>query len=223
MPKLNHRSAFAADAAFMKRIEAQQSSAAHTNPKTLTGASVTPPRQNVSNRAQKIAQRNTESRFDSITFDEITVSLTATFTGAALLGLNMMLRMHDAKGTQLKATWRKRVEALTYENRNVQKLWVEASKFPLIVEEVYVTAENMTLDSESVCAGCKPIIDAFVRCGWIPDDSTQYLAHPIPYTFRGSRPGVVITFRPAPEPYGLICKSTIAAANAIKPLPGLKP
>lgn len=221
MRKANHRSAYAADAAFMKRLEAQQSRRETINPNGQAGAAPAPPQRSKANeRVQKVKQRNMESRFDSVVFDERTGSLTVTFTGATLLGLNMMLRMHDAQATGLKATWKKRVEALTYENKDLQNLWLKAASFPLIVEEVYVTAERITLDSESVCAACKPIIDSFVRCGWIPDDNTRYLAHPIPYTFRGANPGVVITFRPAPELFGLICISTMAAAHAITPLPG---
>ena len=221
MPKPNHRSAYAADAAFMKRVEAQQRKSAPSSKSDEAGAAVAPPpRSSARTRAHKVKQRNMESRFDSVLFDEQTGSLTVTFTGAALLGLNMMLRMHDAEATGLKATWKKRVEALTYENRELQAPWMKAAKFPLIVEEVYVTAERMTLDAEGVCAACKPIIDSFVRCGWIPDDNTRYLAHPIPYTFRGTNPGVVITFRPAPQPFGLISTSTIDAAKAIRPYPG---
>ncbi len=224
MPKPNHRSAFASNAAFMKRIESQierptVGSFMNQEHPSLPSEPVTKKVSKAGLRAKKVVAQNMESRFDRVRLDEATGVLVATFTGAALLGLNIMLRMHDAQGTSLKNTWFKRVQALTYDNHEVFSKWRDTVNFPLIVEEVYVTAESTPLDSESVCAACKPIIDSFVRCGWLPDDSTRYISHPIPYTFRGANSGVIITLRPSPEAHGLISATTIEAAHDIGQLP----
>jgi hypothetical protein len=134
-----------------------------------------------------------------------------------LLSLNIMLRMHDAKGTGLKRTWQKRVEALMLENRQVFEQWRLSATYPIVIEEVYITGESCLLDNEAVCAACKPIIDAFVSYGFIPDDSPKYVAHPIPFTERGRFPGLLIRFRPSPRAWGLIDDKTILHARAMTP------
>lgn len=218
----NHRAAFANDPRFMARVAAQlgepkQVSRQKLPGKTVEEPSATPKKSAATRRAEKVAEINKESRFDSLHFDPDSGVLTAVLSGAALLGLNPMLRMHDAKASKLKATWRKRIEALRYENPQVYDSWRKAARFPLIVEEVYITAESSCLDSEAVCAGCKPIIDAFVREGFLPDDDLTHIAHPIPYTRRGRNPGIVICFRPSPTPWGLVNSATIEAAEKIPP------
>ncbi len=221
MSKGNHRAAFANDPRFMARIAAQAGEATPLNRQKLAPAKVEEPatkqKSASTKRAEKVAEQNKESRFDSLHYSPEDGVLTAVLAGAAILGLNPMLRMHDAKASKLKQTWRKRIEALMYENRPTYDAWRESARFPLIVEQVYITAESACLDTEAVCAGCKPIVDAFVRAGFLPDDDTKHIAHPIPYTRRGANSGIVICFRPAPAPWGLVNSATMAVADKIPP------
>jgi len=93
--------------------------------------------------------------------------------------------------------------------------WKACARYPVIVEEVYITGESQCLDSESVAASCKPVIDALVVAGILPDDDPAHIVHPIPFTRRGSNPGIVIRLYPAPTEHGLITAAAMAAASAI--------
>ncbi|WP_429380392.1 hypothetical protein [Pseudomonas laurylsulfatiphila] len=168
---------------------------------------------NATKRLQKVREANKESRQDCLVYDPLTNTLCVLFPGAMLLSLNIMLRLHDAQGTGLKKTWQKRIEALMYEHKAIYERWRNAATYPVVIEEIYITAESSLLDHEAVSAGCKPIIDAFVKNGFLPDDSPAYVAHPIPYTERGSSAGLLIRFRPSPRPWGLIQDEAISHAR----------
>lgn len=216
-PRHNHRNAFRNDPRFLERLAKQGISLGGDPEAGSTPAeSVTPKApSNATKRLQKVQEANKESRQDCLAFNPETNSLSALFPGAMLLSLNIMLRLHDAQGTGLKKTWQKRIEALMYEHKAVYDQWREAATYPLVIEEIYITAESNLLDHEAVSAGCKPIIDAFVLHGFLPDDSPAYVAHPIPYTERGSSAGLLIRFRPSPRPWGLIHDETISHARTM--------
>lgn len=166
-------------------------------------------------RARKVAINNQDSRQDSVHYDEALNTLTIVLAGAELLSLNTSLRMHNAKQTQLKTTWLKRIQALMLTNLAVYDRWKvrQRDAFPLVVEEVYATGENNCLDVESVCSAFKPIIDALVRVQFIPDDTPEYIAQPIAYTYRQANKGIVMVLRPAPKPWGVILSSTMDVAR----------
>lgn len=172
-------------------------------------------------RAKKVALNNQDSRKDTLSYDPESNTLTLVLAGAQLLSQNVLLRMHDAKATQLKTTWLKRIEGLMMLNIETYDLWKQnqARSFPFIVEEVYATSESNCLDVESVGAACKPIIDALVRTRFIPDDRSEYIAQPIAYTFRQPNGGLVLVFRPAPKPWGVIDDSTMELARQMPRLP----
>jgi len=172
-------------------------------------------------RAQRVALNNQDSRRDSLSYDEVENTLTIVLAGAELLSHNVSLRMHNAKTTQLKSTWLKRMEALMVMNLTVYDSWKKNlhRAFPLLVEEVYATGEAHCLDVESVYAGCKPIIDALVRTKFIPDDKVEFIAQPIAYTYRQLNKGLVLVLRPAPKPWGLIDDRTMQIAKSIALLP----
>lgn len=172
-------------------------------------------------RAKRVALNNQDSRRDTLSYDPESNTLILVLAGAQLLSQNVLLRMHDAKATQLKTTWRKRIEALMMLNLETYDLWKQnqARSFPFIVEEVYATAESSCLDVESVAAACKPIIDALVRTKFIPDDRSEYIAQPIAYTYRQPNAGLVLVFRPAPKPWGFIHDGTMELARQIPQLP----
>lgn len=240
MAKGNHRGAFASDERFLARV-ATQSATATTNRQKLPAKTLTQPavqieaslaglpavktqpsdgktkksQSSATKRAMKVMENNKESRFDRMIVDPEAGVLTVILSGAALLSLNFMNRMHNVKATGLKNTWLKRIEALRYENQALFTLWVSSARFPLLVDEVYVTAEGNCLDSESVGAGCKPIIDAFVKNGFLPDDNNCFIAQPLPYTFKGKNSGLVISFRPSPKPWGLVSDEIIDLARSL--------
>ena len=170
-------------------------------------------------RATKVATNNQDSRRDSMSFCPQSASLTIVLAGAQLLSHNTSLRMHDAKTSKLKATWFKRIEALMLTNLEIYDRWKTSARFPLIVEEVYATPEANCLDVEAVTAGCKPIIDALVRTRFIPDDSVEFIAQPIVYTFRQRPHGLILRLKPAPKPWGAISDVAMEAAKAIPALP----
>lgn len=170
-------------------------------------------------RAKKVALNNQDSRLDSMHYDEAANSLTIVLVGAELLSHNLSLRMHNAKTTQLKATWLKRIEALMLTNMKIYDLWKQRATYPLVVEEVYATGENVCLDTESVTAACKPIIDALVRVRFIPDDKPEFIAQPIAYTYRQINKGLVLVLRPAPKPWGEISDATMDCARVMPILP----
>jgi hypothetical protein len=171
-------------------------------------------------RAKKVALNNQDSRFDRLHYDQTENTLTLVFPGAELLNQNVALRMHNAKTSQLKATWIKRLEALMILNMPIYDLWKvnQQRSYPFIVEEVYATGEGQCLDVESVVAACKPVIDALVRTRFLPDDSSQYIAQPIAFTYRQRNNGLVLVLRPAPKPWGLVSDSTLELAKAIPSL-----
>ena len=218
--KSDHRSAFASDPRFLKRLARQGGNPplparqADSGPGPQTGKKECRPSV-AKSRMQKVRGANMESRFDTLDLDYSTGALTAMFPGALLLSLNVMLRTHDAAGTALKATWQKRVEALRLENAVTFRTWIDTAAFPLLVEEIYVTPEAGLLDVESVSGGCKPIIDAFVSCGFLPDDSRGFIAQPLAYTERGTTGGLMLRFTPSPRPWGLIADASVERAREL--------
>ncbi|EMQ4886835.1 hypothetical protein WGZ44_006564, partial [Pseudomonas aeruginosa] len=166
-------------------------------------------------RLEKVQTANMDGRKDRISLESTSRVLTICFPGAKLVSLNTMLRVHDAKATRLKNTWLKRVEALRYTYKAVLEEWIAIATYPLLVEEVYITGESSLLDPESVTAACKPVIDALVSNGFLPDDDPSHIAHPLPYTSRGESPGLVICLRPAGRPWGLIEDATIQVASSL--------
>lgn len=217
--KTNHRSAFASDLKFLERLANQGAStntqpAATLWPKVSTQPTVRKPESKASARLRRVREANMNGRNDRIEFDPLTKSLCVYFPGALLLGLNVMLRVHDAKSTSLKATWVKRIEAIKLEGMPVFKEWLARAEYPVIVEEVYITPEGRLLDHESVAAACKPILDAFVVNGFLPDDNGHFIAHPLAFTERGQNPGLLIRFKPTSKPWGLIDDDTMLRARS---------
>jgi hypothetical protein len=220
MAKLNHRAAFTNDPKLMARIATQLAAGNNPPASPVPSAQVVeePPKKSVSaatKRANRVREQNMESRYDTVSFCPATGALTVVLAGAALLSLNVSLRLFDAKATSLKKTWKERIRALHYENPAVFRQWKESAKYPVIVEEVYITGESQCLDSESVTASCKPIIDSLVVAGILPDDDPRHIVHPIPYTKRGANPGIVIRLYPAPGDHGLITQAAMEAAHSI--------
>lgn len=224
--KPNHRAAFANDPKLLARIDAQLSGRNVGQPPAPApvARAETPisdgkkHESTATKRMNRVQEQNMESRFDSVTMCKDTGAMTVVLAGGALLSLNVSLRVFDAKATKLKNTWKERIKALRYENQAVFNQWKATAKFPVIVEEVYITAESACLDSESVCAACKPIIDAFVVAGFLPDDDPQHILHPIPITRRGSNAGIVLRFFPSPTEHGLISAAAMQAALSIPPV-----
>ncbi|MCU9194780.1 hypothetical protein OE418_09955 [Pseudomonas aeruginosa] len=211
MRKSNHRAAFASDPKFVERIARQlQSEPTSTLP---SPADIKPSK--AVQRLEKVQTANMDGRKDRISLESTSRVLTICFPGAKLVSLNTMLRVHDAKATRLKNTWLKRVEALRYTYKAVLEEWIAIATYPLLVEEVYITGESSLLDPESVTAACKPVIDALVSNGFLPDDDPSHIAHPLPYTSRGESPGLVICLRPAGRPWGLIEDATIQVASSL--------
>lgn len=208
-----HRAAFAADPKFLARIgQAQQNATAAIG--CTTAASVKRQPSAASKRLEAVAARNKDGRLDFVIYDPHRGAISFVFPGAVLLGHNVMLRTHNAKAKGLKDTWNERVRAVCLENRDAIKQWQDEVTFPLIAEEVYVTGESSMLDTEAVCASCKPVIDALVKFGSvIPDDSRKYLSQPIAYTERGHSPTLVISFKPSPRPWGFIDDETVSIAR----------
>lgn len=230
---MSRRWSVASDPRLLARIEEQErrrGGAAGTVPNHKLGVEIdalaVPQKKQPSaaaKRVQKVAANNQDSRRDSLHYDEDANTLAIVLAGAELLSLNTALRLHHAKQAQLKATWLKRIEALMLLNIGVYDRWKERQgmAFPLVVEEVYATSAGTCLDVESVTAACKPIIDALVRTRFIPDDSPEFIAQPIAYTFRQQQAsGLVLFLRPAPRPWGLISDSTMDMARRIPALRG---
>ena len=219
MRRSNHRAAFAQDPKFQERI-ARQLQGAHSPSLPSKDVADQPPAterkpSKAAERLKRVQHANQDGRLDSLMLDRDSRVLTVSFPGAKLLSLNTMLRLHDAKATSLKATWFKRIEALMYENREIYDEWRQTAVYPLLVEEIYITGEARLLDHESVSAACKPVIDAFVSNGFLPDDDQKHIAQPLPYTERGETPGLVISFRPTEHPWGLISEETIRASRSL--------
>lgn len=220
MTKANHRAAFSNDTKFLERLARQgvHLSAGRAVEPSVSSAEIdqgSPPRKEsqATKRMRKVREANMDGRGDRLVYDPISNSLTAYFPGALLLSLNVMLRMHDASSTALKTTWTKRVEALRLQARSTLNDWTANAAYPVLVEEVYITPESNLLDHESVAAACKPILDAFVVNGFLPDDNGRFIAQPLAFTERGTESGLLIRFRPSPKPWGLIEDTTIEQAR----------
>lgn len=222
--KSNHRTAFATDPKFLARLAKQGVSVEGTassvgggsmSPTTTSSEPAKPARKEsqATSRMRKVRDANMDGRRDRLAYDAVTNSLTAFFPGAMLLSLNVMLRLHNAKGTSLKTTWLKRVEALRLESNAEFHAWMANAQYPVVVEEIYITPESNLLDHESVEAACKPIIDAFVVNGFLPDDNGRFIAHPMAFTERGEASGVFIRFKPTTKPWGLIDDRSVDQAR----------
>lgn len=221
--KANHRLAFTADAKFLERL-AKQGIAVGSSPiPAPSPANIkrgeqppdAPPKESRAKaRMRKVREANMESRQDRLIYDNATNSLSVYLPGALLLGLNVMLRVHDASSTSLKATWLTRIEALRLEWPSQYSAWLKNVTYPLVVEEVYISPESRLLDHESVTAACKPILDAFVANGFLPDDNGRVISQPLPFTERGTDSGLLIRFRPSPRPWGYIDDWTIEQARS---------
>ncbi|SED32779.1 hypothetical protein SAMN05216178_6800 [Pseudomonas saponiphila] len=208
-----HRAAFAADPSFLARIAHTKSG---TNAASVAADQKLPKREpsKAVLRAKKVQEANKDGRYDAVVSDESLGTLTFIFSGAMLLSLNVSLRMHDAKASALKDTWKKRVQAVVLENRALIYAWQQRCRFPLIVEEVYITAESALLDTEAVAAACKPIIDALVFNQVVPDDNCKFICQPLAYTERGPSPALLISFKPSPKPWGFIDDASVELARA---------
>lgn len=222
MSKLrNHRRAFTADSAFIARLEAQPrcqlTAGSERTPTQLVDLERTKRGPKTAARIGRVQATNMDGRRDVLIIDPDKGDLTAFFPGAMLLSLNTMLRAHNAKTTALKATWLKRVEALKLSNLADFTLWTQSvSRYPVVVEEVYITGESNVMDHESVAAACKPILDAFVKTGFLPDDSGKFIAQPLAYTERGDAFGLMIRFRPVPNRWGHIeCEAILSARRRL--------
>ncbi|MBM5458935.1 hypothetical protein H8F21_15315 [Pseudomonas sp. P66] len=220
MAKKSHRSAYNNDPKFLERLARQGitfDEGRAASPATVQGlsAQVEHPRKEsqATKRMRKVQEANMDGRSDRLVYDQASNSLTAFLPGALLLSLNVMLRMHDAKSTSLKSTWLKRIEALRLEGRGTFSDWIANASFPVLVEEVYITPESNLLDHEAVAAACKPILDAFVVNGFLPDDNGRYIAQPLAYTERGADSGLLIRFLPTQKPWGLIDDTTMELAR----------
>lgn len=222
--KSNHRTAFGSDAKFLARLAKQGISVGGDAPANveapfppgttvLEAATSVRKESRATSRMRKVREANMDGRRDRLSYDAVTNSLTAFFPGAMLLGLNVMLRVHNAKSTSLKATWLKRVEALRWESSAAFQNWLANAQYPVLVEEVYISGESTLLDHESVAAACKPVIDAFVVAGFLPDDNGRFVAQPLAYTERGDVCGVFIRFKPTPRPWGFIDDGSIEQAR----------
>ncbi|WP_409286990.1 hypothetical protein [Pseudomonas guariconensis] len=219
--KTNHRRAFSTDPAFLERLarqgvqlDVESLPVPAALSKQLEGSSREDGnRSRGAKRLEKVVDTNKDGRRDRLEYCQQTGSLAAYFPGAALLSLNVMLRNHDAKLTALKRTWVKRIEALKLESIEAFRRWRADAIYPIIVEEIYITPEASLLDHEAVTAGCKPVLDAFVKSGFLPDDSGRFIAHPIGFTERGKDSGLLICFRPTTKPWGLIDDLTIHSAR----------
>lgn len=225
MAKKSHRSAYSNDPKFLERLARQGITLGEgqaVSPAKALGqsAQVELPRKEsqATKRMRKVQEANMDGRSDRIVYDQASNSLTAFFPGALLLSLNVMLRMHDAKSTSLKSTWLKRIEALRLEGRGTFSDWVANASFPVLVEEIYITPESNLLDHEAVAAACKPILDAFVVNGFLPDDNGRYIAQPLAYTERGADSGLLIRFLPTLKPWGLIDDTTMELARGFMTL-----
>jgi hypothetical protein len=212
-----HRGAFAADPAFQARIAKSKSTIELAMPTDCSEPSPEKKKSRAVLRAEAVRERNKDGRSDFVVYSLEKAAITFVFPGAVLLALNLSLRMHDAKASGMKDTWYERVRAVVMENRTRIKQWQDAAIYPLIAEEVYVTGETALLGTESVTASCKPILDALVRNGVIPDDSIKFIFQPIPYTERGPSPTLAISFRPSPKPWGHIEDETVqVCANGMQ-------
>ena len=208
----NHRAAFATDPAFLARI-AVSDKGSRPVPQAVTEKA---PRKEPSKavlRARKVQEANKDGRHDEVRCDTSSGALTFIFSGAMLLSLNVSLRMHDAKASALKETWKQRVRAVVLEHRDLIRAWQQNNRFPLIVEEVYITAETALLDTEAVAAACKPIIDALVFNQVVPDDNPKFISQPLPYTERGPSPALLISLKPSPKPWGYIDDASVELAR----------
>lgn len=208
-----HRAAFAADPSFLARIAHTKSG---SEPASVPAAQKNPQREpsKAVLRARKVQEANKDGRLDEVVSDESSGSLTFIFSGAMLLSLNVSLRMHDAKASSLKETWKKRIQAVVLENRALIYAWQQRCCFPLIVEEVYITAESALLDTEAVAAACKPVIDALVFNRVVPDDNCKFICQPLAYTERGPSPALLISLKPSPKPWGFIDDASVELARA---------
>lgn len=213
MSKKDHRTAFANDPRFQARI-AGSSLGTSPAPSPPPAPQQAKKQSKATTRARAVRDANMDGRSDSIHLDSGAGSISFLFPGAKLLGLNTMLRMHNADASSLKETWYQRIRAVTLENSEVLQLWQQVATYPLIVEEVYITGESLLLDNESVVGSCKPVIDALVRNGVIPDDNIKVLCQPLGFTERGPSPSLLIRFKRSPKPWGFIEDETISMARS---------
>lgn len=137
-------------------------------------------------RLQNAIAYNGKWAMDRVDFDTDTGRLGWTFIGVDLIGTNTLLRCHQAKVNKYREQWKERTAALILQNQNKVRRWCEQAKYPVRYEAFYVTRHRVLMDEDNLIGAAKVVLDEIVRQSAIPDDTPDFVRHPLVESRRGT-------------------------------------
>lgn len=116
---------------------------------------------------------------DGVHFDANSGRLAWTFSGVDLIGVNTLLRCHQAKVNKYREQWKNRTGSLILQNQRTVREWCAQAQYPLRYEAIYLTRHNTPMDEDNLIGAVKVVLDEIVRQTEIPDDRPEYIRHPL--------------------------------------------
>lgn len=130
-------------------------------------------------------------RNDSVQMDPEAGRLEWVFHGVDLIGTNTLLRCHQAKVKAYRELWKKRTSALIIQNQKLVREWCASASYPVRYESIYLTPHASQMDEDNLIGATKVVLDEVVRQTAIPDDSPEYIKHPLVESHR-NKTGILL-------------------------------
>lgn len=156
-------------------------------------------------------------RSDTVRAYEGSSRLEWIFHGVDLVGTNTLLRVHQAKVNAYRELWRKRTATLILQNQAVIREWGRGVQYPVRYESIYLTPHASLMDEDNLIGATKVVLDEVVRQTTIPDDTPDYVRHPLVESHRNRTGILLLALFPIEE--DLISRRTRDWLNQV---PGLK-
>lgn len=116
---------------------------------------------------------------DRVEYDPETGRLAWTFRGVDLIGTNTLLRCHQAKVKKYRLQWKDRTSALIMQNQKAVRDWCASAQFPVRYEAIYLSRHSKLMDEDNLIGSTKVVLDEIVRHSDIPDDTPDFIRHPL--------------------------------------------
>ena len=144
---------------------------------------------------------------DKVEYDRDSGRISWTFHGVDLIGTNTLLRCHQAKVNKYRQQWKDRTATLILQNQKAVRDWCAAASFPVRYEAIYLTRHKTLMDEDNIIGSIKVVLDELVRHSDIPDDTAEYIRHPLVESRRASIGTLYLALIPMDKP--LISTTTL--------------
>lgn len=136
---------------------------------------------------------------DHVNYDKANGRLAWTFNGVDLVGTNTLLRCHQAKVNRYREQWKKRTASVIIQNQKTIREWAEIAQYPVRYEAIYITRHKTLMDEDNLIGATKVVLDEIVRQTNIPDDTPDYVRHPLVESHRGAAGVLYLALIPIEE------------------------